>query len=174
MDQKVILDPRLKAEIKEALERFLYEPVERAFKRRLDELIIANTLAGGYKVKSFHYKGQQYTSEAWPPPRDWNRLLPQFKTQMDEYLADVKNIDEQERPFVFGFINQVLNSSNHLADYFAMLPDSAHQPIRALKIDDTIMYTYPLIAKDKMDRILSQNAKAIQLMKNRMVINLLL
>lgn len=174
MDQKVILDPRLKAQIKTALEEFLYEPVQRAFKRRLDEIIMANTLAGGFRVKSFHYKGIQYTSEAWPPPRDWNRLLPQFKARMDEYLTDVKAINEQERPFVFGFINQVLNSSNHLADYYALLPDSAHQPIRALKIDDSNMYPYPLMAKDKMDKIIAQSAKAIQMMKNRMVINLLL
>jgi hypothetical protein len=174
MEQVVIINGRLKAEIKEAIERFLYEPVERHFKRRLDEIIIANTLAGKYHVKSFHYKGIQYHCEDGRPPRDWNRLLPQFKEQMDEYLRDVKAIDEKERPFIFGYINQVLNSSNHLADYYALLPDSAHRPIKELNVDTSFMYPYPLMAKDKMDRILVQNQKPIEMLKTRMVTNLLL
>jgi hypothetical protein len=174
MEQKVIVDPRMKGSIKDALVQFLYEPVERAFKRQLDEIIVANTLAGKYAVKSFHYKGLQYTSEPGIPPRSWNKLLPHLKARMDEYLAEVKDIDERERPIIFGFINQVLNASNHLADYYALFPDSAHQPIRALKLDTDLMYAYPLIAKDKMDRILEQNKPAIELMKARMVTNLLL
>jgi hypothetical protein len=41
-------------------------------------------------------------------------------------------------------------------------------------METELMYTYPLIAKDKMDRILEQNKSAIELMKARMVTNLLL
>ena len=174
MEPTVIANPRMKGAIKDALIQFLYEPVERAFKRQLDEIIVANTLAGKHSLKTFHYKGIQYTSEPGLAPRQWNKLQPQFKTRMDEYLAEVKDIDERERPIIFGFINQVLNSSNHFADYYALFPDSAHQPIRALKLETDVMYQYSLMAKDKMDQILKQNQTAIDLMKARMVTNLLL
>lgn len=174
MEQKVIIDPRMKGAIKDALIQHLYEPVERAFKRQLDEIIIGNTLAGNYTTKSFHYKGVQYTCEPGLPPRNWNKLLPQFKARMDEYLAEVRDIDERERPFIFGFLNQVLNSSNHLADYYALIPDSAHAAIRGLKMDTSLMYDYPLMPKDKMDRIIAQNQTAITMLKTRLVTNLLL
>lgn len=172
--EQVILDPRTKAAIKDALVEFLYEPVERSMKRRMDEIIIANTLAGKYSCKSFHYKGQQYHCEDGRPPRAWNKLLPQFKERVDEWLADFRQIEEQERPFVFGFINQVLNSSNHLVDYYELFPDSAHQPIKALAIDTSLMYQYSLMPQDKKDALLLKNAGAIQTMKTRMVTNLLL
>jgi hypothetical protein len=168
-----VLAPRLKAQIKDALIEFLYTPVERSMKRRLNELIVANTLAGKYSCKSFHYKGQQYHCEDGPPPRNWNKLLPQFKSQMDEWLADFKRIEETERPFIFGFLNQVLNSSNHLADYYALLPDSAHPPIKALKLDDPL-HPYPTLSPERINQIIAKSPTAIQMMKARMVTNLLI
>lgn len=168
-----VLAPRTKAQIKDALIEFLYKPVEVSMKRRIDELIIANTRAGKYSYKSFHYKGNQYHCEEGLPPRNWNKLLPQFKNQMDEWLADFKRVEELERPFIFGFLNQVLNSSNHLADYYALLPESAHQPIKAMKIDNPL-YPYPFMDKDRVDQLIAKNAVPIQMMKSRMVTNLLL
>lgn len=174
MEQLVIVNPRSKGLIKESLERFLYEPVQRHFKRRLDEIIIANTLEGKYQHKSFHFKGEQYHCEYGLRPRNWNKLLPHLKPRMEKYLADVKHIDDQERPTIFGFINQVLNSSNHFSDYIALFPSSAHPPIRTLLTDPSPMYADPVMDKDKMDHIIEQNQAAISMMKARMVTNLLL
>lgn len=173
MEAVLQFDARTKAQIKESLVEFLYSPVEQHFKRRLDTIIIRNTILGGYAEKTFHYKGQQYhCEEGRLAPRAWNKLDPSLKADMDEYLQDVKHIDEREMPFITGFINKVLNSSNAFGDYLRLLPDSAHQALREF------MQTCPCQTKTlsdaRIEEILEQNKEPIAMMKTRMVTNLLL
>ena len=173
MEQQLLFDARTKAQIKKSLLEFLYEPVERHFKRRLDTIIIRNTILGGYAEKTFHYKGQQYhCEEGRLAPRAWNKLDTSLRADMDEYLKDVREIEERETPFVTGFITKVLNSSNAFGDYLRLLPDSAHQPLRAF------MQACPCQTKTlsdaRIEEILEQNKNTIVMMKTRMVTNLLL
>lgn len=164
--------PRIKQQIKEALYDFLYTPVQKKFKLQLDTLIIQNTLLGGHRHKSFSYKGILYNCDTSAFPRKANRLLPQFQNTMDLYLRDLKHLNEQELPYVLGFINQVLNASNNLSDCLRLLPESVHSPIKAL------IATCPCEAQrlpaETVAQLTEKNASAIQLMKSRMVINLLL
>ena len=165
-------DPRTKQLIKDSLYDFLYTPVQRQFKTRLDTIIIRNTLLGGYGHKSFNYKGVHYSCDTGAPPRKWNRLLPQLRDQMDGYLQDLNQLNDTELPFVLGFINQVLNSSNDLGDYLRLFPESVHQPIEKL------IATCPCQAKQLSDEqvalLQEQNKKHIELIKKRMVTNLLI
>ena len=172
MEASLQSDVRTKAQIKESLHEFLYEPVERHFKRRLDTIIIRNTILGGYAEKTFHYKGQQYhCEETRLAPRAWNKLDPSLRADMDEYLKDVKDIEEREKPFVVGFINKVLNSSNAFGDYLRLLPDSAHAPLREF------MQACPCQTKTlsdaRIEELLEQHKNTITMMKTRMVTNLL-
>ena len=50
-------DPRTKQQIKDMLYAFLYEPVQRQFKTRLDTLINRNTLISGASHHSLPTKG---------------------------------------------------------------------------------------------------------------------
>jgi hypothetical protein len=165
-------DPRTKQLIKDMLYDFLYVPVSNQFQRRLDVLIVKNTLLGGHSHKSFNYKGVLYSTDNGVPPRKANRLLPQLKPSMDEYLADLKQVNEQEVPFVIGFINQVLNSSNNLSDYLRILPESVHYPLEKLiarcpcrenKLND-----------DTVKQLREKNKASIDMMKARMVTNLII
>lgn len=170
--EQLVPDVRVKAQIKDSLIEFLYTPVERDFKRRLDTIIVRNTILGGYAEKTFHYKGQQYHCEDGRlPPRAWNKLDPSLRADMDEYLRDVKQIDEREMPFVSGYIVKVLNSSNAFGDYLKLIPDSAHQPLRAF------MQACPCQTKTlsdaRIEELLEQNKNTIAMMKTRMVTNLL-
>ena len=164
-------DPRTKQQIKDTLYAYLYLPVQNQFKTQLELLIIRNTLINGTGHKSFHYKGEYFCCDSNPPPRKWNRLDVHLRPAMNEYLAELKQLNEGELPFVMGFINQVLNASNNFGDYLQLLPDAVHPPIEQL------MATCPCHARqlsnERVTELRDQNQLSIQLMKKRMVMNLI-
>jgi len=169
--EQLQFDPRTKAMVKDSLYEYIYGPVQKSYRTRLDSLILRNTISGGYSTKSFHYKGNQYHSESGRPPRGWNKLLPQFKDEMDDLLAEFSTIMNQELPFVLGFIGQVLNSSNSFMDYLRMFPDSVHAPIK--EIMDTCPCCAQQLSDEKIEAIVNKHQDAILMMKKRMVQNLL-
>ena len=164
-------DPRTKQQIKDILYQHLYGPVQGQFKKRLDEIITKNSLALSSTNLSFVYKGETYACVGEKLPRKMNRLSPKFQPYMDEYLQELKEINDREIPYVLGFINQVLNSSNDLHDYLRLLPSSVHQPIQAL-IDSCTCRT-KRITQTTVDELLVRNSSSIEMMKRRMVTNLI-
>lgn len=168
---KLLHDPRTKQQIKEALYEFLYGPLNKAFKARLDIIIIKNTIATRSGHQAFIYKGVVYSIMAKGLPRRAARLADQFRQEMDDYLAELKEIQNTEVPYVLGFINMVLNSTNELHDYLRVLPDAVHRPITQL------IATCPCRAKsltaEEAEQMTNKNIAAIQLIKQRLVNNLL-
>lgn len=164
-------DPRTKQQIKDMLYAFLYEPVQRQFKNRLNNLIQRNTLISGSGHQSFTYKGNLYTCDVAPPPRKLNRLNPQLVPGMDAYLIDLKQLNDKEVPYVVGFINQVLNASNDLHDYLRVLPQSLHPPIQ--KLIESCPCRTKRLTDAQVQEMQAKNQHYIDLVKQRMVINLL-
>ena len=165
-------DPRTKSQIKDMLYAFLYEPVQRQFKTRLDSLIKRNTVILGASHQSFIYKGNLYTCDIAPPPRKLNRLVPPLVPDMETYLTDQKQINDKEIPYVVGFINQVLNASNDLHDYLRVLPQSLHPPIQ--KLIDSCPYRTKKLTDVEVQEMQAKNQRYIDLVKQRMVTNLLI
>lgn len=172
MEVAVHHDPLTKQQIKDALYCYLYGPVQRSFKNRLDSIIIQNTLINKSGHKSFAYKGSFYSCDSTSPPRRANRLSPELKDKMDEYLKDLRDLNNNEIPFVIGYINQVLNSSNDFCDYLELFPDAIHRPIQQF-IDSCPCKTKHL-SDSEVKKIRQANAESVELMKARMVTNLLL
>ena len=171
MEDQLQHDPRTKQAIKDMLYSFLYAPVQKQFKHKLDSIIQKNTILSGYSHSSFVYKGIMYANDTNAPPRKMNRLHQQMQVEMDEYLKDLKVLNETELPYVVGFITAVLNASNDLHDYLRVLPSAVHRPIEAL------IATCPCRTKKLSDFdvecMQKKNHKAITLMKERMVLNLI-
>lgn len=165
-------DPRTKTQIKDALYSFLYLPVQNQFKARIDTLITRNTIAGGYSHKHFVYKGVVYNAESSAPPVKKNRLVPQLRADMDEYLRDQAQLNDNELPYVIGFINQILNSSNDLTDYLRILPESVHQPLNAMLASCLCRST--TLDADKVAQIKAKNQATIDMIKQRLARNLLI
>lgn len=165
-------DPRTKQQIKDALYGFIYKPVERHLKSRLDTLIVRNALATGTGHMSFHYKGEYYCCDTHPAPRKWNRLATQLRPAMNEYLDDLKALNEGELPYVLGFFNQVLNSSNDFEDYLRLLPESIHHPLQ--KLQASCPCRAAQLPEARVNELLVQNQIPITLIKRRMVTNLLI
>lgn len=165
-------DPRTKQQIKDAMYGFLYGPVERQFKGRLDTLIQRNTVIGSYSHRHFSYRGHVYSNDSTPVPTRKNRLQTPLKAEMDAYLADMNELNEKELPHVLGFMNQVLNASCDLADYMRMFPESVHQPLNQL------IATCPCrtsnLTPQRVETILSRNKESIGMIKRRLVMNLLI
>jgi len=165
-------DPRTKQQIKDALYAFLYDPVTKQFKSRIDTIIVRNTVMGGHSHKHFIYKGVLYNADITQPPLKRNRLVPQLRDSMDEYLVDLNHLNNNELPFVLGFINQVLNASTDLADYLRVLPESVHYPLQQLLVTCPCRATN--LTEDKVISLRLKNQTPINLMKQRLVTNLLI
>lgn len=172
MTEKLQHDPKTKQQIKDLLYEFLYTPVQKQFKTRLDALIIKNAVLGGYAHASFMYRNVLYNCDTNPLPRKMNRLVVQLQGDMAEYLKDLKQLNERELPYVLGYINQVLNSSNDLRDYLRLLPQSVHQPI--LTLIDTCPCQTNKLSDETVAMLQVKNQNTISMMKSRMVLNLLL
>lgn len=165
-------DPRTKQMIKDVLYELLYTPIQKQFKQRLDQLIVKNAVLGGYSHKSFMYKNVLYNCDTNAMPRKMNRLVIQLQPAMNEYLKELKQLNEKELPHVLGYITQVLNSSNELHDYLRLLPSAVHSAIQGL------INTCPCRGKrlpdETVDMLQTKNQGSVQLLKNRMVTNLLI
>ena len=165
-------DPRTKQQIKEMLYAYLYQPVEKEFKNRIEILITRNALINRDSHRSFVYKGEFYSCDTQRPPRKANRLAAQLKPEMDKYLNDLKNLNSYEVPRILGFLNQVLNSSNGLSDYLRVLPESLHQPLQAM------IATCPcracVLSEEAVKQLVENNEESITLLKQRLTTNLLI
>ena len=164
-------DPRTKQQIKDLLYSYLYAPVQKQFKNRIDNLIERNTLLGGFSHKSFLYKGTVYNCDLQALPRRNNKLIPQLKPDMDTYLNDIKHLNDTELPFVLGFINQVLNASDRISDYLRVLPESIHYPLEKFQLSCPCKKRN--LTDEQVAQLKQKNSDSINLLKQRMVLNLL-
>jgi hypothetical protein len=172
MTEQLQHDPRTKQQIKDVLYKHLYEPIDRQFKARLQQIAIKNAAISGYTHVSFIYKNVVYNCDSTALPRKLNRLHEQLQPVMNEYLKEAKQLNEKELPYVIGFITQVLNASNELHDYLRLLPQSVHHPVQSLI--DTCPCRGKKLSEETVDLLHKKNQIPIQLMKQRMVNNLLI
>jgi len=165
-------DPRTKQNIKDMLYKVLYDPVQRQLKTQIDDIIMRNTIIGRHSHKSFIYKGTVYSCDNTPAPVRKNRLDPSLREAMETYLAEIKRLNEEEVPYVLGFINQVLNSSEGMQDYLKLFPDALHPPL--LNLAATCPCKTSMLPEEKVALLKEKNQSAITLMRERMVLNLLI
>lgn len=164
-------NPRTKQQIKDLLYHHLYDALERKLLARLTRLIQQNCLVQQKDYQGFSYKGEAYVIDSRPQPRKLPRLVPHLHTAMEDYLADIRQVNREEVPFVLGFLNQVLNASNDLQDYLKVLPECLHPPIRKL-IDECSCRTEHLDSQ-KVAELQDKNQLPIDLIKQRLMLNLL-
>lgn len=166
-------DPRTKQNIKDMLYSYMYDPVQHKFKERLSRIILKNSTALGSSHACFIYKNELYQlDENERPPRKVNRLLPELHSEMNEYLKDINRLNMHEIPYVMGFINQVLNSSEDLQDYMRVLPKVLHRPLQDA-IESCPCCTSKL-TPETVEEMCRRNYRSIELMKARLVRNLIL
>jgi hypothetical protein len=172
MDAHIQYDPRTKQQLKDLLYSYLYLPVEKASKAKLSKLILRNSSLMGNSKKAFTYKGAVYSLDDNQSYRNTNRLHKLLYPDMDEHLKEVTILNTTELPFVVGFITSVLNSSNSIQDYLNLLPASIHSPIEQLAA--TCPCRLCNLSPELVHSMQVKNKEPIELIKRRMVLNLLI
>jgi hypothetical protein len=168
-------DPRTKMVIKDTLYEYLYEPVLASYRRKLKELIVANCKLTKTSHLSFMYRGHHYIAEGCEDPIEMGRvalLAPELKGAMDEYLNDTAYLNTHELPYVLGYLNSILNLSDDLPDYLKLLPDSMHQPLKEMIASCKCKTSH--LDEATVKEIREKNSVPIQLIKQRLTLNLLL
>lgn len=164
-------DPRAKITIREAILTYLYAPTVLQRTRRLEELAIKNALVGGFSHKSFVYRGEVYNADTTHPPLRRIQLLPEFRPLIDEWLADKAEIEAHEEPMISGMLSRILTSCFDARDVVKILPDTFAQPVREHMM---ALVSDKRLSSDKIEALRAENEHPIQLMRERMVLNLLL
>lgn len=173
MDSSLRHDPRTKSQIRDVLYHYLYDPVIRKFKKELDEIVVANTRAVGSASFSFVYRNEMYVKSDFTgrPPLKANRLVAALQERMDKYLHDLGEVNNTELPYVMGFVNQVLNSSNDMEDYLLVFPSVLHPPLKDMI--DTCPCHNSKLAHETAEEMRERNQHSIELIKRRLAYNLL-
>lgn len=164
-------DPRTKQQIKDCLYNFIYEPVHRRFEKELGQLIHENCRLLASSHRSFIYRGELYVvNKEEKVPRVKNRLHRSLHPRMKDYLSRLNKINQEEIPYVLGFINQVLNASDDMQDYFLVLPEPLHQPLQRLV--DTCPCQNTRLTPESAEEMRERNKVPIDMIKRRLVTNL--
>ena len=152
--------------IKDTLYEFLFEPVNTSLKKQLEHLVYRNCVVCHYTHKSLTYKGVVYNFDTEAPPRRWNRLTAELRPTMDKIIQETEELANYEVPYVMGYITKALNSSHNILDTMALLPECVHPAFKQF------FNTLPTLSLEPAKKVFNQ--KAVDLIKQRMVMNLLL
>lgn len=172
MSEIITYDPKTKKRILDALFAYLYQPTTDSQSKRLNEIIRKNSLLKKNTQKAFSYKGEIYqTEDNHYLTRPINRLDPSLYPEMQQYLVEKEAIQNHEVPYVVNYLKQVLNASDHFPDYYNLLPESLHGILDRLKQECPCQKGK--LTKRKIDSIQKKNILPVELMKQRMVHNLL-
>jgi hypothetical protein len=167
------LDPRTKQQIKLALEEAMYASTRRRFSTRLGEIVIRNTTACKFPHLSFSYKGEYYNAEATQLRFKNQRLMPELHSVMDALLEEQKEMEYTEKPYVIGFFNKVLNTSNSVLDYYELLPSVIHRAITALNIPPEFIFPREL-TDEQVVAFQTAHQDWILKLKKRMILDLVI
>ena len=167
---KPLYEPNLKYRIKGRIWEVLFTPVEKDLKKQLEVIASKNCHLQGLSHKSFLYKGMRFNADTTPPPLRSNYLAPSLKPDMEDYLNKVKDCLHREEVLIMGYITMVLNLCTHPRNYLRFLPSGLHPHV------EDLLRTHPESDLDEeiVQEVLKNNQKPIQMIKERMALNLLL
>lgn len=165
-------DPRTKQQLKTLLYEFMYTPVIKRYEKWLSAIIVKNCTLVNTPYECFNFKGEVYVvGDSVTIPKKMPRLSPHLFDEMNKYLAELKELNTQEIPYVLGYINQVLNASNDLPDYLRLLPPIIHQAIQ--DVINTCGCRTTKLTSEVVQSIQAKNEQSIELIKKRLVLNLI-
>lgn len=173
MSTDLVYDPHTKTMIRDELYEHIYRPVREQFRKRLHTLITKNSALHGNTQAFMRFRNVVYhTDNPGQQPRVVNTCHKTLLPLMTEYADDLDKMNNEEVPYVLGFITAVLNSSNSLQDYLRLFPECIHKPVEDLIRRCGCRQT--TLAPERVDEIRTNHQIPIEVLKQRMVMNLLL
>lgn len=124
----------------------------------------------GYQHKSFVYSGLWYSEDSDPGPRIKNVLSPELTESFKQARNEILSVSELEVPYVKGCITAALNLSNSFPDYVRTLPDALAPKIKEYAFS---FHAQGILTQEQVDTFKSNHAHSLNLLRQRLVRNLL-
>ena len=150
----------------------IYAPALVRQQTALDQIILDNTKALASSSFAFNFLGEtyrMYPKEALP--RRINRLHPQLHERMREWLSN-RSETLAEKPYLAGFLRQVVITGKNYSDYIALTPPVIHQIIHSIKAN--LPQGEVSLSADACAAFHAEHANAMFLIQQRMALNLIL
>lgn len=164
---------RTKDYIQARIETALFNRVECVLRDVLEDIHVEQKNLVKSSFTMFRFRGRRHTWKMLWDTDNVPDLHPSLHERMQKFLDDNKNIEEYEKPCVNGLLRAMFTHSDFLADYQDILPESLHDCFEGYEslfdATNTKQFTPEALAEFK-----ERNAAYIQLMRNRMLMNILL
>lgn len=173
----MVYGPETKAHIKDTIYEALYQRVDEKFSNQLDALILENSGLNQNQQYLMKYRGEikyhsRYSKDTRVPASKINALHVSLEPHYLALMKEKDRINNDELPFVLGYVNQVLNVSNGFEDYYKLFPSLLHPILDKLKRDCPCRNEE--LPQELIDSMLTQSQKAISMLEQRAMTNLLM
>lgn len=167
----MVQNPTLKLAIKRNIETYLYKEPLAKLRAELELLITSNDALSNTCTYLFTYRGKRYKWYDTVPLKYGTPLLhPSLHERMDAYIQSMKYLTDYEVPLTMGYVQNVLNTSDRVHDYLHLLPSALHPAIESLAKE---VCGSKVLTFDDAEKMVKTHEKSIDLIKERLMLNLL-
>lgn len=159
--------PTRNYEILQNMHEFLYSKPLQYIQEAIAEIGDKNQVLTEWPVVSFGYRGETYL---YIPKQKLGELHSSLKADMDRLIM-LKDEIAHEWGYISSYITKVLNSTNKIDDYYALLPSVLH-PVLIKMFGATVLPSE--VTEEEIQQSLKFNAKGAEFIKNRLLKNLLI
>lgn len=162
-------DPTKKYNVRLMLEEFIYKPAEAQLEKKLNALMNSHSIDDPHRSMAFMFKGQVYAPKDYRSPGKITLLSRRLYPNMEEWLKESNKLQE-EKTKASNYLTCILNEAKNLADLQALLPECLHSGLS--RIGSTSDPS--LLTPEHIEAVNHQHTDSIQMIKERLVLNLLI
>lgn len=161
---------QIRTQLRDAFLQWLYKPMLEQLQQQIVAIIKENAAIQWLPHYSFMYKGQLWAIQT-QAPRKSQKLHDSLIGRMEAYLQERRELEQEQSQCLAGIL-RILNAIKDPRDCLRILPETLHQPLVPLLAE------YPdapsLLPEDSILQLREDNAPYINIMKQRLVLNLLI
>lgn len=167
---------QLKYQLLQHMVHFVYEQAQNRLDETLKSIIDRNDIAHNMQRLVFSYAGRRWTRHTFKGvPQKTPYLDEMLHPEMDAYLAEIKEIEEVEKPLVTAYIRAILNSDPDPVKAMLRIPTALQNPIRdAIVLAEEGLGQKANLNFEQVEELVGAYPAATQAIRKRMMFNVLL
>jgi len=162
-------DPTKKYNVRLMLEEFIYKPAETKLEKKLNAIMNSHSIDDPHRSMAFMFKGQVYAPKDYRSPGKITLLSRRLYPNMEEWLKETNKLQE-EKTKASNYLTCILNEAENLADLQALLPECLHLGLGSIGSNSRSS----LLTSEHIETVNHQHTDSIQMIKERLVLNLLI
>ena len=157
---------------------YLYSKVDKGLTLQLDRLVAAHVKALGQKLEirnpnGFRFEGKKYTHSNNFYSVGFSQLVPTLFDEAYAFVAEQKRIIEEKTKIDF-FLTTLLNNAGSTEDIKLLLPYELVQKVPMLAEYNKVNFNrLPPVTEAKRDELWEAYAESYQMLKARLIYNLI-